>query len=233
MTLKIDGDALSAGEVLYKTVAVKNVNMYTTKSDGFVRWLAGHIVVNGVEYSLAAGNSGASQTDKLIIATLTDGANTAAISFSATNTTITENNKVLLGYVDATSRLTLYSAGAQPNLSGYTLTTSIADINVNGEGYFCSAFAWAMITGRGVGGETGIANAGLNITIDGTNIFNTTNSHTSSGNTIDDAACAVNQYGALVKFNSNLTVTLTATTSSTLSSGSNASTYKHVIYFVK
>lgn len=233
MTLKVDGNAFSAGEVKPKTVAIKNLNMYTTKSDGYVRWLAGHIVVNGVEYAVSASNSGASKTDKLIVATLTDGANTAAFTFVATSTTITANNEVLIGYVDASSRLTLFSASAQPDLSGYTLTVSTTDINVNGEGYFCSAFAWAVITGRGVSGETGTANAGLNISVDSTTIFNTTNSHTSSTSQVDDTSCAVQQFAALTKFNSNLTVTLTATTSNTLSTASNASTYKHVVYLVK
>jgi len=237
MTLKVDGNAYSAGEVQPKTVAIKNLNMYTTKSDGYVRWLAGHIVVNGVEYAVSASNSGASKTDKLIVATLTDGANTAAISFIATNTTITDNNKVLLGYVDATSRLTLLSASAQPDFSGYTLTKSNADVNVVGEGYFMSADCWAFALSQpfGAGNSTATANARAQVSIDGSAIADENYSHsmttTSNGSAI---VCHSEAHvNFLMKFQANLVVTFTLTASTVNGSQTTTNTGQVCFYWVK
>jgi hypothetical protein len=234
MTLKANGDSLSAGEVQYKTIAIKNLNMYTVKSTGYVYWLAGHIVVNGVEYAVSASNSGASKTDKLIVATLTDGANTAAFTFVATSSTITAANEVLIGYVDASSRLTLFSATAQPNFSGYTFTKATANINVNGEGYLLSAQAFGFSAATGFGsGPTASTQARIQISIDGSSVDDENNSHSHSMSANGATACSFS--GAIVpftmKFNSNLTITFT--TSAGTSGGSDAtSTSRSTIYYL-
>ncbi|MFZ5985514.1 MAG: hypothetical protein ACOYWZ_00085 [Bacillota bacterium] len=243
----VDGQVLDGNAITSIKSVATNVYFYTDKITGYVYWLAGSIFVNGVAYVLSAGNSGISQTNKLIKATLADVGNTASISFITVTERITSNSDFLLGYVDSSSRLYLYSSTAQPNLSGYTYTVATDNINVNGEGYFLSASAFAekgvKISSSGGSGQGSYvyATTSLTVTIDGTVTKTETNTNNArplgANDSYHTAVCSLTDYNALTKFNNNLTVSINAAVGISGSPYSqdniNSFVKKNIVYVIK
>lgn len=206
---------------------VQALNFRTVKSTGYVYWDTGKIRVGNLVYDITGSNSGASKTDKLIIAVLDSGTSTATITFQATNYTFIAD-EIVLGYVDSSSRLYLFGQSNQPNYSGYTLTTATASINVNGEGYFLGAYANSF--GKNDGYSI-TATASIVVSIDGTEVYNNSDSHSvSASNAGGKFVSASNFFVGPIKFNSNLTITITADVSGSVDYEHNV---KKIDYYLK
>lgn len=216
---KTDGDVAYASEINnlrnVNLMLVQALNFRTVKSTGYVYWDTGKIRVGNKVYDITGSNSGASKTDKLIIATLDSSLNTAVIDFEATNYTFVAD-EIVLGYVDASSRLYLFGQGGLLSFDGYTFTkfestTADTGINVNGEGYFLSVMSYCKET-EPQGVATAQARTQLTLTID-TNVLATTDTNITdeytaslSGLQVGLGPIAISHIQGPIKFNSNLTV---------------------------
>lgn len=141
---------------------------------------------------------------------------------------IFDEDEVVIGYVDETGTVGLVGSSRQPTFTGYTITTATDSINVNGEGYFLGAYANSFGLNNG---NSITAKASIVVSIDGTEVYNNTDSHSVSVSNVGGRfVSASNFFVGPIKFNSNLTITITADVSGSVDYEHNV---KKIDYYLK
>ncbi len=176
MTLNQNGDSLVAGDVYIKNFSVKNVIFYVDLTNSYLYWTDGSFEVNGVSFSLSAGNSGASAADKVIVATLTEGANTAAISLSSTSSQISTYNTIVIGYVNSSNYLSLRDMNQRYEVvgSGSISLPSSGNTTTNNVSTDFRKFKKVLIWWSGTTSNSGASSATGSVVVNGVTLASIT-----------------------------------------------------------